>query len=82
MLTERETDILTFEGNHPEAASGIKESTVREAFGRPLSGYYQELYAIVENPEALADPRFTLTVKRVQRQKAERIERRAARRLG
>lgn len=80
MLTERQVDILTFEGNHPEASSGVKHGLVREAWGIKMASYYQELFQIIDMPEALADPRFTLIVKRAQRQKVERTERRAARR--
>ena len=55
-LTERELQILAFEGKWWKHA-GAKEQAVRDAFGLSSTRYYQLLNGLLDNPAALAqDP--------------------------
>lgn len=78
-LSERDSDILTFERQWWKFA-GAKEQAIRERFGLSATRYYQVLNALIDKPEALAhDP---LLVKRLRRLRANRQRERSARRLG
>ena len=55
-LTEREAQILAFEGKWWKHA-GAKEQAIRDAFGVSSTRYYQLLNGLLDNPAALAhDP--------------------------
>jgi hypothetical protein len=55
-LTEREVQILAFEGKWWKHA-GAKEQAIRDAFGLSSTRYYQLLNGLLDNPAALAhDP--------------------------
>jgi len=55
-LTEREQQILAFEGRWWKHA-GSKEQAIRDTFGLSSTRYYQLLNALLDNPAALAhDP--------------------------
>jgi len=55
-LTEREAQILAFEGKWWKHA-GSKEQAIRDAFGVSSTRYYQLLNGLLDNPAALAhDP--------------------------
>ncbi|WP_127498560.1 DUF3263 domain-containing protein [Actinoplanes solisilvae] len=51
-LTEREVEILAFEGRWWKHA-GSKEQAVRDTFGLSSTRYYQLLNALLDNPAAL-----------------------------
>jgi hypothetical protein len=51
-LTERELQILAFEGRWWKHA-GAKEQAIRDAFGLSSTRYYQLLNALLDNPAAL-----------------------------
>ncbi|MCU1592468.1 MAG: transcriptional regulator, Fis family [Frankiales bacterium] len=78
-LTDLQADVLAFERSWWKHA-GSKESAIRDRFTLTSTRYYQLLNALIDLPEALAaDP---MTVKRLQRLRAQRQATRAARRLG
>lgn len=78
-LTERQREILTFEGQWWKYA-GAKESAIREQFGCSATRYYQELNALIDQPAALvAHP---MLVKRLRRLRQTREQARTARRSG
>jgi hypothetical protein len=52
-LTEREQQILAFEGRWWKHA-GAKEQAIRDTFGLSSTRYYQLLNALLDNPAALA----------------------------
>ena len=52
-LTEREQQILAFEGKWWKHA-GAKEQAIRDAFELSSTRYYQLLNALLDNPAALA----------------------------
>lgn len=55
-LTEREQQILAFEGKWWKHA-GSKEQAIRDTFGLSTTRYYQLLNGLLDNPAALAhDP--------------------------
>ncbi|SDT75615.1 Protein of unknown function [Actinoplanes derwentensis] len=55
-LTERELEILVFEGRWWKHA-GAKEQAIRDTFGLSSTRYYQLLNGLLDNPAALAkDP--------------------------
>ena len=55
-LTEREVQILAFEGRWWKHA-GSKEQAIRDTFGLSSTRYYQLLNGLLDNPAALAhDP--------------------------
>ncbi|KHD72478.1 hypothetical protein MB27_39150 [Actinoplanes utahensis] len=51
-LTERELEILAFEGKWWKHA-GAKEQAIRDTFGLSSTRYYQLLNALLDNPAAL-----------------------------
>lgn len=51
-LTEREQQILAFEGRWWKHA-GAKEQAIRDTFGLSSTRYYQLLNALLDNPAAL-----------------------------
>lgn len=75
MLTDHETALLELERSwwkYPAA----KEAAIYEQFGITPTGYYQQLNALIERPEALEhDP---LTVKRLRRLRDQRRAQRGA----
>ncbi len=78
-LSPREQELLGFERQWWRFP-GAKENAIRERFGTTPTRYYQQLNALVERPEALAeDP---LLVRRLRRLKAARHRQRAPRDLG
>jgi hypothetical protein len=78
-LSARERELLGFERQWWRFP-GAKENAIRERFGTTPTRYYQQLNALVERPEALAeDP---LLVRRLRRLKAARHRQRAPRDLG
>lgn len=77
-LTDQQREILDFEKTWWKYA-GAKETAVRERFGISMVGYYQQLNAILELPQAMAHDPFT--VKRLRRLRDARRVQRSARRL-
>jgi hypothetical protein len=68
-LTEREREILAFEGRWWKHA-GAKEQAIRDAFGLSSTRYYQLLNALLDKPEATEhDP---VLVGRLRRLRATR----------
>ena len=68
-LTEREAQILAFEGRWWKHA-GSKEQAIRDTFGLSSTRYYQLLNALLDNPAALAhDP---VVVGRLRRLRSSR----------
>ncbi|WP_062521594.1 DUF3263 domain-containing protein [Demequina silvatica] len=68
-LSERDADILAFEGTWWRFA-GAKEDAVRDRFGLSATQYYQVLNALIDTPAALAhDP---VLVQRLRRTRATR----------
>ena len=51
-LTEREQEILAFEGRWWKHA-GAKEQAIRDTFGLSSTRYYQLLNALLDNPAAM-----------------------------
>ncbi|EFQ82745.1 hypothetical protein HMPREF0063_11954 [Aeromicrobium marinum DSM 15272] len=77
-ITDRERAILALEQKWFQYA-GAKEQVIRETFGVSATRYYSELNRLMDQPAALAhDP---LTVKRLQRLRADRARARSAKRL-
>jgi hypothetical protein len=73
-LTERDSDILTFERQWWRYA-GAKEDSIRELFSMSATQYYQVLNALIDTEAALAhDP---MLVKRLRRMRAARTHGRA-----
>lgn len=78
-LTDQESEILELEKSWWQY-TGAKETAIREKFGLTPTSYYQAVNALIDRPEAMAhDP---ITVKRLQRLRADRQSSRSARRLG
>jgi hypothetical protein len=68
-LTEREREILAFEGKWWKHA-GSKEQAIRDSFGVSSTRYYQLLNGLLDNPAALAhDP---VLIGRLRRLRATR----------
>lgn len=75
-LTETEAAMLELERSWWRYA-GAKEQAIRERFDLSATAYYQRLNALLDNPAALVhDP---LTVRRLQRIRAQRRRSRSAR---
>jgi Protein of unknown function (DUF3263) len=75
-LTERDRAVLAFERQWWKYA-GAKEEAIRRQFGISPTAYYQLLSRLIDEPAALAAD--ATLVKRLQRQRAARRRRRAAR---
>ena len=69
MLTDREHEMLQLETSWWKYA-GAKEARVLEQFGVSSTRYYQELNALMDRPEALAE--YPMTVRRLQRLRVAR----------
>ena len=77
-LTDRERQVLDFAGltwRH----DGNRDMAIREDFGLSATRYYQLLHGLLDRPEALAYA--PVTVKRLQRLRAERQRERSIRKL-
>lgn len=79
-LTEREQQILDFEGGPHWRYAGAKEQEIRNRFDLSATRYYQVLNALLERPEALAYA--PMTVKRLRRLRSARAASRAGRAPG
>lgn len=78
-LDDRSREILDFERSWWKER-GRKERAIRERFGLSPARYYQLLNRLIDRPEAIRyDP---MLVKRLQRLRTARRERRFARNLG
>lgn len=77
-LSEFHAAVLDFEASW-WAADGSKEAEIRERFGLSSARYYQELNALLDDPDALAYQ--PLLVKRLRRLRQRRAENRSARHL-
>lgn len=78
-LGERDEQILALEREWWRYA-GAKEQAIRERLDLSATRYYQLLNALIDTPEAMAaDP---VLVKRLRRQRAQRVRSGSARRLG
>lgn len=74
MLPEVSRKILDFEAVW-EGVPGNREAAIRATFGLSAAGYFQQLYRVLDSPEALeAEP---MLVKRLNRVRAARARRRA-----
>ncbi len=76
MLSKRDRSILDFEGRwwlYP----GPKDRAIREYLGISATRYYQALRRLIDDPEALAFA--PLTVRRLRKMRAERLDQIAAR---
>jgi hypothetical protein len=70
MLTDREKEILTFQGEWP---GGSMEAVTRRKFGVPHIRYVQELHAALDNPAALEwDPMLVRRLNRLRYRRAIR----------
>lgn len=69
-LTEREREILDFEGGPHWRYSGAKEAEIRRLFDMSATRYAQILNALLERPAALAYA--PTTVNRLRRLRAAR----------
>lgn len=76
MLSERDIRILDFEGSWWMYPSP-KDRAIREYLKMSASRYYQALRRLMDDPRALEHS--PLTVRRLMRQRAERLEKIAAR---
>jgi hypothetical protein len=75
-LSERDVRILAFERSWWRQA-GAKERDILEAFGIPVTRYYQLLNELIDRPEAAEyDP---VLVTRLRRQRSRRQRMRSAR---
>lgn len=78
-LTDTEREILAIE-RQVWLYAGAKESVVRDRLDMSMTHFYQRLNILIDTERAIAhDP---LTVKRLQRLRAQRQRSRSARRLG
>ncbi len=77
-LSQTHAAILDFERSWWSADS-TKDAEIRERFGFSPTRYYQELNALLDNPDALAYS--PLLVKRLRRLRQRRSENRSARHL-
>lgn len=76
-LTERQLAILAYEREVENRRPFAKDADVRSRFGVPAARYFQELYAFLDSPAALAhDPQL---VHRLQRLRDQRVRSRARR---
>lgn len=76
MLSERDKRILEFEGSwwlYPSP----KDQAIREYLKMSASRYYQALRRLMEDPRAVSHA--PMTVRRLLRQRSERLEQIAAR---
>ncbi len=65
-LTDRDRDILAFEGEW-RRHGGAKEEAIRRAFDIPPARYYQLLGRLIDRPEALAhDPMLVRRLRRLR----------------
>ena len=77
-LTEHELEILAIEKSWWQYA-GAKEQAIRDRLDLSATQFYQRLNALIDSEAALAhDP---ITVRRLQRLRAQRQRSRSARRL-
>lgn len=79
-LTDREREILDFEGGPHWTYAGAKEQEIRRLFGVSATRYYQVLNALLDRPEALTYA--PMTIKRLRRLRSTRAVRRAGRAPG
>jgi len=77
-LTSHDAALLDFEGSWWQAEHS-KEDEIRLRFGLSSSRYYQQLNALIDQPEALAYA--PLLVKRLRRMREQRQHQRSASRL-
>ena len=77
-LSNRDADLLDFEGSWWRADCS-KEDEIRSRFGMSTPRYYQQLNALIDQPEALAYA--PLLVKRLRRMREQRQQARSAGRL-
>lgn len=74
MLPELSRRILDFEAAW-EGVPGNREAAIRATFGLSAAGYFQQLYRVLDSPEALeAEP---MLVKRLNRVRVARARRRS-----
>lgn len=78
-IAERDAAILDFEDSW-YTSSTPKDQAIMERFGCSSARYYQQLNALLDQPEALAYK--PLLVKRLRRMRSQRQAARSARRLG
>ncbi|KRB73094.1 hypothetical protein ASE01_20170 [Nocardioides sp. Root190] len=78
-LTDIEKAILDFENRGWWKYAGAKEGAIFVELGMSSTRYYQRLNVLIEKPEALAYQ--PMLVRRLQRQRAARRQRRSTHRL-
>lgn len=65
-LTDQDLKMLRFERQFYRYA-GTKESAIREAFGVSTTRYFQQLNALLDNPEAMrAEPQLVARLRRLR----------------